>query len=784
MQSIANCELELLRIILADPNTINIYDMPDDLFQDNSYCTIYGIIKELVHHGISPDSVMIYDGLLKAERSDLITMFAGITPSHENIKNAPYHVERLIEYKRKIEIKKSIMEAMELLDDASISALDLSDQTIEKISQAFRRTESRKSPEMKNLFPGYVDDIEERVRQKESGHMKVITTGFYELDNLMGPILPGELVIVAARPGGSKAQPLDAKIKTIDGWKTMGEMRVGDKIASIDGQESVVEGVYPQGEKDIYRFTFSDGRSMECCEDHLWTVHRRDWVKPQNRTTKQLIQSMKAKRNKNRLWIDLCDGSFGEDKDIIVDPWLLGFLIGDGCFTRSTILFSTSDSEILEKVKKIVSPSMMCTYAGQYDYRIRGIKHTHDRTPLWNSLNTLGLIGANSYNKFIPENYLNASTETRIKLLNGLVASDGSISANGCISYSTSSKKLCEGVLLLARSLGFIATCRERKTSFSYKGEKKEGAVSYKIFLLCENDMKNKILMLPRHVERIHWNRTIHNRLTISSIEFSRRTQAQCIYVSHPSHLYITDNYVVTHNTSFATHVADHVAVNNFLPTVFFSLEMTQNQMIDRFMALKHAATVRQLRSGDLDSSKLAGIIDAINFYDNIPIYIYDGSTSASELHSRIRREVVAHGAKFIVIDYVGLISGLGSDGKGARWEKVGEESRELKRLALELKTAIMPLVQLGRQSQDVEPSIADLKDSASLESDADRVLLLYPKGEYHPGDRYKQIAVKVGKNRHGDTGEVNLQFDGPYTRFVEEQGVHEKSTWQDIGEK
>lgn len=440
MQSIANCELELLRIILADPNTINIYDMPDDLFQDNSYCTIYGIIKELVHHGISPDSVMIYDGLLKAERSDLITMFAGITPSHENIKNAPYHVERLIEYKRKIEIKKSIMEAMELLDDASISALDLSDQTIEKISQAFRRTESRKSPEMKNLFPGYVDDIEERVRQKESGHMKVITTGFYELDNLMGPILPGELVIVAARPGGSK--------------------------------------------------------------------------------------------------------------------------------------------------------------------------------------------------------------------------------------------------------------------------------------------------------------------------------------------------------TSFATHVADHVAVNNFLPTVFFSLEMTQNQMIDRFMALKCAATVRQLRSGDLDSSKLAGIIDAINFYDNIPIYIYDGSTSASELHSRIRREVVAHGAKFIVIDYVGLISGLGSDGRGARWEKVGEESRELKRLALELKTAIMPLVQLGRQSQDVEPSIADLKDSASLESDADRVLLLYPKGEYHPGDRYKQIAVKVGKNRHGDTGEVNLQFDGPYTRFVEEQGVHEKSTWQDIGEK
>ena len=120
-----------------------------------------------------------------------------------------------------------------------------------------------------------------------------------------------------------KAQPLDARVKTRAGWKAMGEVQVGDALASIDGAPSIVTGVFPQGERQAYRVTFSDGRSAECCAEHLWRVHFRQWDAPRVVSTAKLIEMLSRKRYQHRLWVDMVDGDFGHADPLPIDPSLV-----------------------------------------------------------------------------------------------------------------------------------------------------------------------------------------------------------------------------------------------------------------------------------------------------------------------------------------------------------------------------------------------------------------------------------------------------------------------------
>src|SRR3989454_1401515 len=152
---------------------------------------------------------------------------------------------------------------------------------------------------LRNTFE-YIERLYER---KE--HVTGVATGFEKLDLETSGFQPSDFIIIAGRPSMGKAQPLDAKVKTGTGWKRMGDLKLGDELASVDGRRSVVSGLFPQGRRQVYRVTFSDGRSTECCDEHLWRVHSRDWREPRLLTTKRVAEMLGRKRYRHRLWIDV-----------------------------------------------------------------------------------------------------------------------------------------------------------------------------------------------------------------------------------------------------------------------------------------------------------------------------------------------------------------------------------------------------------------------------------------------------------------------------------------------
>src|SRR5438874_5419144 len=156
-----------------------------------------------------------------------------------------------------------------LVDDAERRIFSLAERRLEGSALPVGKI-------LKNTFE-YIERLYER---KE--HVTGVATGFEKLDLETSGLQPADFIIIAGRPSMGKAQPLDAKVKTVTGWKRMGDLRLGDELASVDGRRSLVSGIFPQGVTQTYRVTFSDGRSTECTAEHLWRVHYRSW--PEART--------------------------------------------------------------------------------------------------------------------------------------------------------------------------------------------------------------------------------------------------------------------------------------------------------------------------------------------------------------------------------------------------------------------------------------------------------------------------------------------------------------------
>ena len=223
--------------------------------------------------------------------------------------------------------------------------------------------------------------------------------------------------------------------------------------------------------------------------------------------------------------------------------------------------------------------------------------------------------------------------------------------------------------------------------------------------------------------------------------------------------------------SAFALNIAANAALKANTPVAIFSLEMSKEQMVNRILCSEAMVDSNKVRTGKLedeDWSKLAGTIGPLS---ETGIYIDDtAGINITEIRARCRKLKLEKNIGLIVIDYLQLIQGS-SRRNGSREQEIAEISRSLKILAKELNVPVIALSQLSRaveQRPDHKPMMSDLRESGSIEQDADIVMFLYREDYYNPDTERKNIAeVIIGKNRSGSTGSVLLRWLGNYTKFV-----------------
>ena len=333
-----------------------------------------------------------------------------------------------------------------------------------------------------------------------------------------------------------RAQPVDQQVLTPSGWEAIGSLRVGDLVIGSNGHPTPVLGVYPQGRRQVFRVNTQDRASTLCCAEHLWTVATPD---DRRRGTSRVLRTDEMvgrlrQSHQHRFELPLVSGPIElESQDVPLDPYALGLLLGDG----------------IELKRK-----------SEVDYVLRHIDGHRGgvivANPVTVALRQLGLAGTRSSTKFVPERYRHNSPEVRLGVLQGLLDSDGGpVVQHGrtCrIQYSTCSARLRDDVVYLVRSLGGVAYWRRRRAEGRTPGRARGRLVHHR------SDAFILDIRLPAGLEpfRLARKRDLYGSQGggrpmrfVEAIEPAGEAETVCIQVAAADSLYVTDDFLLTHNT-------------------------------------------------------------------------------------------------------------------------------------------------------------------------------------------------------------------------------------------
>jgi len=407
------------------------------------------------------------------------------------------------------------------------------------------------------------------------------------------------VLYVAANQTG-KAIPDEEMIPTPSGFKRNGDLCTGDYVYGSDGKPTKILNTIKNKDWQLYRITFNDGTSIDCSLEHLWicksskerfrkiyTSNGKTWANPvydkwQVYTTKQIIEmggySPETTPYK-RFSIPVTKGVNYPEKKLLINPYVLGLLLGDGSLTRG-VNFINGEDYIINYLKSNYS---FHTYSKKGTYALTGtIKG------LVGYIRELGLFGCKSINKFIPKDYLLASYEQRLELFKGMMDTDGSVSVkHSDLEYSTSSEQLKDDFLELLHSLGGLLSKLTSRIGH-YKDESGtiiDCNVNYRIrFKVMFNPFN-----LPRKKE-LYQSCSVHkHEKIIYKIEHVNKGNASCINVDNADNSYLAGkDYIVTHNSRhlvsnaiYLTQTMDNINV------IMISKSLPQSQFL--------LATIRQV---------------------------------------------------------------------------------------------------------------------------------------------------------------------------------------------
>ena len=672
-------------------------------------------------------------------------------------------------------------------------------------AEVYRVTDRRATEDyspLSDIMSGVLDEIEQ-IGNREAG-LYGVPTGFADLDDLTNGLHSGQMIIVAARPAMGKALSLDTPLATPTGWTTMGEVEVGDELYDATGQPTrVVAATDVMVDRPCFEVTFSDGSVIVADAEHQWLTETRAarksrWAaeKQYNRarlqrivpsvvTTAEISETVRVgTEHRANHAVANASAIAGHDGDLPIDPYVLGAWLGDGHSAGGRITCETPEipmriegrgyvvtalGGMLYSIRTERTPAAVpgtcpdCGGSMHGSYLCAACQASHGSfTALLRGLGVLG-------DKHVPSAYLRASEQARRDLLAGLLDTDGTVVRGvGSVQFAVTNERLADDVQELVVSLGY----RCGRTSKRVAGRSEASSTCHILNFSTVDDvfaLERKALL---HKEERPSSTVRIGRRYITSVVPVPSVPVRCVQVDNPDHLYLAGRSMIpTHNSTLALDFCRAASIHNNLTSVFFSLEMTRSEIMMRLLSAEAKVPLNHIRNGtmrDDDWEKLARKMGQVS---GAPMFIDDSpNMTMMEIRAKARRLKQRHDLKLIVIDYMQLMtSGRKVE---SRQLEVSEFSRNIKLLAKELEVPIIALSQLNRgpeQRGDKRPMMSDLRESGSLEQDADMVILLhrddvYEKESTRPGE----ADLIVAKHRNGPTRDLTVAFQGHYSRFVD----------------
>ena len=605
-----------------------------------------------------------------------------------------------------------------------------------------------------------------------------IPTGISGLDFMLKGFQDKQLITLIASTGVGKANPVTTPVLTPNGFKPMGDVKVGDYVISRYGKPEKVVGIYPQGMKDVYEITFKDGTKSYCCKDHLWVYKTVDDMRRHNDyrvdTLENILSKHPVRRGKSfNIHIPVCDPvEFEKIPELPLDPYVLGVLLGDGGFTTDRISLSTVEMDILEKCNATLREWGEFTSTSDFNcsYLFKSVNFKENK--LYRTIGSLGLLKHKSIDKFIPKQYLYAKVEDRMNLLKGLMDTDGHIGLNGSFSFSTFSDSLAEDFMFLCRSLGY--RCTQHTNSRDNE---------IKITILTDD----VIFSSKKHLYRLSQcpvrNCKVDKKcMAITSVtKLPEKQECQCIMVDSEDHTYLCNDFIVTHNTWLECIVGAYMQRNNYR-VLHFTTEMSEEQIIDRYDALQTAYyhggfNYARFTDGKLTPEEEANYFDYLeNISPKLEKLIVDTAEGASGVSAKIdlyEPDIVMIDGAYLMIDDLGAKDD---------WLRVTNIWRSLKKIAKNKNIPIFVNTQTdSTTSKKTGAGLENIGFSKAIGHDSDIVFTLF-RDEQMIED--KEAKVKLLKHREGSLGSLMMTWDFKTMNFQEIYSEYDKSDVEEVEEK
>lgn len=583
-----------------------------------------------------------------------------------------------------------------------------------------------------------------------------IPLGVERLDEaLNGGLDKGKLGLIICPMGAGKALPDNELVCTPNGFTEIKNIRVGDYVIGSNGKPTMVTGVFPQGERGIYSVNFTDGVSCRCDKEHLWTVKTstNDII---TKTLDELMDSDIKDSNGYKYSLDLCKPVEYIDKETEINPYLFALILSNSYSKNGVISIKKSrENKIISNLIKL-----------NLDFsKVEKKKFTELKFNIDDNILS---------NKTIHENYMYNSVKNRTLLLNGFMDASGYCNNNGKCYFLTRSKQLSYDVKQLVLSLGGLSKIMKSKVTYFDKNEqKKKTIIYYKVSVLLF-DKNLPIFTLDKYQKRVIYGDDKVKYRYIKSAKYLYQQNAICIKVDAEDELFLTRNYIVTHNTSFTTCIAANAARSKTKDNDYNGYKVIQFCFEDkpRDLRKKYAANVSGIESKKFNKPVENGVdIEAVKemlrnsedfelLHNNIKIVkLNTGEVTATDIKNMIKKEAnKGFKADMVIVDYFECVEPENGYSKEDVTTREGKTMRKFETMAEELDIALWIPTQGNRESISTDLVTNDKVGGSIRKNQIAQVVLSITRSVDDIKNKLATLAIL--KNR---TGEAGITLNGVY---------------------